>query len=94
MKRFIFLAVMVVGFGVGPNARAETAARPVWIDTDPICTGTGRSDDIDDCWALLYALASPELAVRGISTVFGNAEGPSAYENTLDPALNTRHIAG
>jgi len=84
MRRFAFLAVVLVAFGVGASACAETAARPVWIDTDPICTGTGRSDDIDDCWALLYALASPELAVRGISTVFGNAEGPSAYENAKD----------
>jgi pyrimidine-specific ribonucleoside hydrolase len=84
MRRLVFLAAVSIVLEVVAGTRAEAAARPVWIDTDPICTGTGRSDDIDDCWALLYALASPELAVRGISTVFGNAEGPSAYENAKD----------
>jgi len=37
---------------------------PVVIDTDP---------GIDDCLALLLALASPELQVRGIVTSYGNA---------------------
>jgi purine nucleosidase len=48
---------------------------PVWIDTDPAC-GTGQTVDVDDCWALLAAARFPTLDVRGISTVFGNMEGP------------------
>lgn len=47
------------------------APRPVWIDTDP---SVGRPDrDVDDGLALLQALHAPELRVRGVSSVFGNA---------------------
>jgi pyrimidine-specific ribonucleoside hydrolase len=54
------------------------APRPVWIDTDLAC-GSGKTSDVDDCWALALALRSPELAVVGISTVFGNRlEGDGA----------------
>ncbi len=41
---------------------------PIWIDTDP-ASGEGETDDVDDCWALIAALRSPELDIRGISTV-------------------------
>ena len=51
---------------------------PVWIDTDPAC-GVGTTADVDDCWALLAATRSPELDVRGISTVFGNQDGRKVY---------------
>lgn len=51
--------------------------RPVWIDTDPAC-GAGMTADVDDCWALLAAIRSPELAILGISTVFGNQDGARA----------------
>lgn len=51
-------------------ALARTA---VWIDTDAAC-GSGPLNDVDDCWALAMALASNRLAVRGVSTVFGNAD--------------------
>lgn len=51
-----------------------TKPAPVWIDTDPAC-GAGTTVDVDDCWALLAAVRSPELAIRGISTVFGNQDG-------------------
>jgi inosine-uridine nucleoside N-ribohydrolase len=44
---------------------------PVWIDTDP-AVGLPRAD-VDDGFALLQALHSPELDVRGVSVVFGNA---------------------
>ncbi|HEV2557459.1 MAG TPA: nucleoside hydrolase [Microvirga sp.] len=42
---------------------ALSVGRPTIIDTDP---------GIDDALAILLALASPELEVRGISTVAGN----------------------
>ncbi len=51
---------------------------PVWIDTDPAC-GNKDTDDVDDCWALLLAFKSPELDIKGISTVFGNADGSKTY---------------
>jgi inosine-uridine nucleoside N-ribohydrolase len=52
---------------------ADATARPLplWIDTDPAC-GAGARADVDDCWALAFALRSPQLRVLGISTVFGN----------------------
>ena len=44
---------------------------PVWIDTDP---AVGLPDrDVDDGLALVQAFHSPELVVRGVSVVFGNA---------------------
>ena len=65
--------------GMAPTDHAEqprqpTRNIPIWIDTDPAC-GSGTTKDVDDCWALLAAIRSPELTVRGISTVFGNQDG-------------------
>jgi inosine-uridine nucleoside N-ribohydrolase len=43
----------------------------VWIDTDPAVTsGNG---EVDDVFALVQALRSPELEIVGISAVHGNA---------------------
>lgn len=52
---------------------------PIWIDTDPAC-GQSSTDDVDDCWALMMALRSPELDIRGISTVFGNTKGETTFQ--------------
>lgn len=53
--------------GTGPASRSL----PVWIDTDP---AVGLPDrDVDDGLALLQAFNAPELTIRGISVVFGNA---------------------
>lgn len=43
----------------------------MWIDTDPAIGEPER--DVDDGFALLQAFRSPELDIRGISVVFGNA---------------------
>ena len=48
---------------------------PVIIDTDP---------GIDDCLALLLALNSPELDVRGISVSYGNAVVENSYRNAVE----------
>jgi len=48
---------------------------PVVIDTDP---------GIDDMLALLLALASPELDVRGITVSYGNTVVENAYRNTVE----------
>ena len=55
-----------------PESRAPT---PVIIDTDP---------GIDDCLALLLALNSPELDVRGISISYGNTGVENAYRNCVE----------
>lgn len=49
----------------GPGRQA------VWIDTDPAIGEPDR--DVDDGLALIQAFHSPELDIRGISVVFGNA---------------------
>ena len=52
--------------------RAAPERTAVWIDTDP---AVGEPDrDVDDGLALLQAFRSPELEIRGVSVVFGNAE--------------------
>ena len=54
----------------------ETPLR-VWIDTDPaITSGNG---EVDDGFALLQALHSPELEIVGISAVFGNTDLANTY---------------
>jgi purine nucleosidase len=50
------------------------AGRRILIDTDP---------GIDDAMAIFYALASPELQVVGVTTVFGNAHTPTCTRNAL-----------
>jgi pyrimidine-specific ribonucleoside hydrolase len=56
---------------------AAGAQVPVWIDTDPSMAPGGH--EIDDGYALLQAFHSPELAIRGISIVFGNAPLERAF---------------
>lgn len=53
---------------------------PVVIDTDP---------GIDDVLALLLALASPELEVRAVVTVYGNATLPRTTRNARDVVRRT-----
>ena len=47
---------------------------PIIIDTDP---------GVDDAMAIFYALASPELEVVGLTTVFGNAHVEVCTANAL-----------
>jgi len=49
--------------------------QPIIIDTDP---------GIDDCLAILLALNSPELEVRGISISYGNTKVENAYRNCVE----------
>lgn len=51
------------------DASCAVAATPVWIDTDP-SVGIG---EVDDGLALIQAMNSKELDIRGIGVVFGNA---------------------
>ena len=58
--------------------------RLIWIDADPACA-MESVDDVDDCWAIISALRSPNVRVVGISTVFGNTdvEHTTAIAHTL-----------
>ncbi len=71
-------------------AASSSAPTPVWIDTDPACGATATAD-MDDCWALFAAVRSPELRIRGISTVFGNLAGHNTY--LLEESLSFRIIS-
>lgn len=84
--RFIVYTLLAVAawLAVAPAARAaeaEAVKHDVWLDIDT-ATGVG---DVDDGIMLLQALRSPELRIRGVSVLFGNA--------TLDKAVPiARHI--
>lgn len=52
------------------QSQAQTKI-PVWIDTDPSLELGGH--EVDDGFALIQAFHSPELEIRGVSIVFGNA---------------------
>jgi inosine-uridine nucleoside N-ribohydrolase len=56
-------------------ALTARAPRPVIIDTDP---------GIDDTVALLLALQSPELEVRGLAATYGNTTVEHAHRNCVE----------
>lgn len=63
----ILIGLFLLGWQLGAQPRI-----PVWIDTDPSVAPGGH--EVDDGIALLQAFASPELDIRGISIVYGNAD--------------------
>ena len=65
---------------VAPRDDARVAT-PIVIDCDP---------GIDDAFALLLAIASPELDLRGVTTVAGN----QTLERTTENALAVLELAG
>src|SRR5262245_9429280 len=60
--------------GKFPGMIGVVASKPVIIDTDP---------GIDDAIAIFLALASPELDVTGLTTVFGNCTVDVSTRNAL-----------
>jgi len=60
-----FIAVALGGTG-GPSASLRAQRVPVILDTD-------IGDDIDDTWALIMLLKSPELNLKLITTTHGKA---------------------
>jgi purine nucleosidase len=59
---------------------SDTTPQRVIIDCDP---GIGPGLDADDGLAILFALASPELEVEAVTTIFGNVEVRRATDNAL-----------
>ncbi len=76
-KTLIIGFLGLIGTHHAGNEWASSISSPqseeVWIDTDPAC-GLGSTADPDDCFALVLALQDAGLHIRGISTVFGNAD--------------------
>ena len=73
------LLVVCAAWWCAGAAVAQQPPRPtaVWIDTDPAIGVPDR--DVDDGFALLQAFHSPELQIRGVSVVFGNAPLSQAW---------------
>jgi len=59
------------GQALGVTEELPIETLPVWIDTDPSIRPGGY--EVDDGFALIQAFHSPELWIRGVSLVFGNA---------------------
>ena len=73
MKRKLFaLGIVIVTLFISLNALAQP--RRVIIDTDP---------GVDDAFAILLALNSPELKVEALTVVPGNVEARQGLENAL-----------
>lgn len=68
-KTLLFLAALS---SLALPSQSSAAPRGLWIDTDLSAGVPAR--DVDDALALALALASPELDLIGISTVFGNTD--------------------
>jgi inosine-uridine nucleoside N-ribohydrolase len=68
-----------------PTAAAEPAKVPILLDTD---IGT----DVDDAFALALALASPEIDLKGVTTVGSNAQDRAWMVCRFLTAVGRRHV--
>ena len=71
MNRHIVLLLLVLAIFLSP---ANAQSQRVIIDTDP---------GIDDAFAILLALNSPELKVEALTVVPGNVDGRQGLDNAL-----------
>jgi pyrimidine-specific ribonucleoside hydrolase len=71
VRAFVWLAVALSIDVAALVVSGQPRAQAVWIDTDPAVGEPER--DVDDGLALVQAFHSPEIEIRGISVVFGNA---------------------
>lgn len=77
---FLFTACQnnLAGGKTKPSEAAMTKKKTVvWIDTDPSISSGAH--EVDDGFALIQAFNSPELEIRGVSVVFGNAPFETAW---------------
>ena len=82
---FSFLAGSVSSAQTQKPAQAFGAPEKVIIDTD-------IGDDIDDAFAIAFALKSPELEILGISTTFGDTEARAKIvDRMLGESARTDH---
>lgn len=63
--------LVIAALGIPVSSGFAQPRIAVWIDTDPALGEPDR--DVDDGFALVQAFNSPELDIRGVSVVFGNA---------------------
>lgn len=79
MNRLAFCLSWIV-FACAAIARAEPI--DLWLDVDTAIgvIEDGRARDVDDGLAIVQALRSPAVRVRGVSVVYGNASLPRAID--------------
>lgn len=65
LRKGLFLAALALTSHLSLQAQHPAHKQPILIDTD-------AGDDIDDAFALAYALRSPDLDILGITTTFGD----------------------
>jgi inosine-uridine nucleoside N-ribohydrolase len=75
----VLTSLLIAALGIVPSTTLGSDKTSVWVDADPAC-GLGQTDDVDDCWAILYAINSNKMSIRGLSTVFGNTSVSSSYQ--------------
>jgi inosine-uridine nucleoside N-ribohydrolase len=68
MRGVVLPVIMSCAFGLAAVAADAGAAK------DPVILDTDIGDDIDDTWALVMLLKSPELDLKLVTTTFGKAE--------------------
>ena len=76
MKYLITLILLTMVL-IGSVASQSIKKKIVWIDSDPSLQLSGH--EVDDGFALIQAFHSPELKIRGVSVVFGNAPYEQAW---------------
>jgi inosine-uridine nucleoside N-ribohydrolase len=68
-------ALALVAAGASCAGRQQqTAVIPLVGQPQPVILDTDIGDDIDDAFALAFALRSPELQILGITTAYGDTE--------------------
>jgi pyrimidine-specific ribonucleoside hydrolase len=77
MKKSLLIFSLLACAFVLPRGSLAQSKTSVWIDTDPSLARGGH--EVDDGFALIQAFHSPELVVRGVSVVFGNAPLETAW---------------
>jgi|TARA_B110000116_G_scaffold272319_1_gene296569 inosine-uridine nucleoside N-ribohydrolase len=70
IKKYVSFCLILFFF----SSATSLAAKKVLIDTDP---------GVDDAQAVVFAFASPDLEVVGLTTIFGNVATPLATQNAL-----------
>jgi inosine-uridine nucleoside N-ribohydrolase len=74
MARSFLASLPVLVAAVLPTVALAQAGPPAGRAPIPVILDTDIGDDIDDTWALVLALKSPELDVRLVVTDYGNTE--------------------
>jgi len=73
MRRLVWFLCLAMCFTVG-IVRAQAGSSEASGATQKIIIDTDIGDDIDDAFALAFAVKSPEFEVLGVTTAFGDTE--------------------